>query len=139
MMGLNLSWLAGTTTNKTYQVYVAAYIDGSWGAYGESCTVTVPAAGIQMAEDDLEKEKISKISKISMETYPNPNNGEFKVKTSRAGQFHIVNELGQIIHSFESSKELNFETKISGLQVGMYFVTGTIDNETITKKVIVTK
>lgn len=38
-----MAWVPGVLYNTTYTVRVAAYVNGSWGAYGSSCNVTTPA------------------------------------------------------------------------------------------------
>ena len=38
-----LSFIPGISYNTTYNVEVAAFIDGSWGPYGSACQVTTPS------------------------------------------------------------------------------------------------
>ncbi|MES2590007.1 MAG: T9SS type A sorting domain-containing protein, partial [Bacteroidota bacterium] len=77
------------------------------------------------------------LSDFSLETYPNPNNGDFIISSSHEGTFNLVNELGQLIQTIEISTENNFETKMEGLNQGVYFVTGIVNDEVIIKKVVV--
>ena len=76
-------------------------------------------------------------SDFSLETYPNPNTGTFTISSSHQETFNLVNELDQLIQAIEISKENNFETKIDGMNPGVYFVTGIVNDEVVTKKVIV--
>jgi hypothetical protein len=81
-----------------------------------------------------------------LSVYPNPSNGDFTISGSHEGTFNIINELGQLIQTFEITKENNYQVYIdvnSGhalnqqLQPGVYFITGTINNEVITKKIVI--
>ncbi|TNE54448.1 MAG: T9SS type A sorting domain-containing protein [Bacteroidetes bacterium] len=131
-----LSWLTGTTTNKTYTVYVSAYANGMWGPYGDPCTVTTPAA---MVANDLTngEEATQYLGTASLIAYPNPNGGQFVVQSSQAGQFKIVNELGQLIKKIDITQETGLRYEVTDMARGVYFVSGTIDGELITRKVVV--
>jgi hypothetical protein len=54
--------------------------------------------------------------------FPNPNNGEFNVTADDKLQLIIVNQLGQIVKTLELNESNRFQTKISGLSSGLYFV-----------------
>ncbi|MES2588340.1 MAG: GEVED domain-containing protein [Bacteroidota bacterium] len=130
-----LSWVSGIQLNTTYDVKVAAYVNGVWGNYGTLCTVTTPASISKKPHGEINNNELG--FDFSFETYPNPNNGDFTISSSFEGTFNIVNELGQVIQKVEITKENNFETKVEGLDNGVYFVTGTINGEVITKRVMV--
>lgn len=44
-----MSWVSGALYGTTYTVKVAAYVSGSWSAYGTSCNVTTPASLTKLA------------------------------------------------------------------------------------------
>ena len=54
-----------------------------------------------------------------------------------------MNELGQLVQTFEITKENKFQVAVDSmhalnpLQPGIYFITGTVNNEVITRKIIV--
>ncbi len=121
--------------NTTYSIKVAAYVNGVWGNYGTACTVTTPSSISTKPHDEINNEEFG--FDFSIDTYPNPNNGNFIISSSLEGTLNIINELGQLIQQVKINKETNFETKVEGLEVGVYFVRGTINNQVLTKKVIV--
>ncbi|MGV3631845.1 MAG: T9SS type A sorting domain-containing protein, partial [Bacteroidota bacterium] len=129
---------SGWEHSRTYSIRVASKVNGTWTSYGSACNVTTPASGmiqdqtIHEADGDL-------LTDISVEAYPNPNSGDFTLTSAHEGTFNIISELGQLIRTVKVSKENNFEARIEGLESGVYFVTGTIDNEVITKKIFVLK
>jgi uncharacterized delta-60 repeat protein len=68
---------------------------------------------------------------------PNPNNGSFTIKAPIRGNYNIVNELGQILHSIELNNTNNYSVSMCNLATGVYFVIGTENN--FRSKIVVTK
>jgi hypothetical protein len=54
--------------------------------------------------------------------YPNPNNGEFFIKTKEEMTVEIVNELGQIIKTISLNLNNNYNEKVNDLSSGFYFI-----------------
>jgi hypothetical protein len=131
-----LSNLSSYGMNKQLKVRVSVQKDGVWGPYYTSCYIKTPVAWlatdetIHAADGDL-------MGDISVEAYPNPNSGDFTVSSTHEGTFTVLNELGQVMKRVEFTTENNKQVRIEGLKHGVYFITGTINNEVITKKVIV--
>lgn len=67
--------------------------------------------------------------------YPNPNAGEFEIKSSKKASIIITNELGQLIKTVELNQANNFRSKINELQSGIYF----IGDNYIRQKIVVIK
>lgn len=156
-----MSEIAGLLPNETYQVDVEIYYNGAWQNYGVQCNVTTP--GIQglmiqeesiIAENSTENESIVKTEKtietsiittndflvstdFELSVYPNPTYGVFIISASKEMKLNIVNELGQLVETVFVSSENNFVSKIDGLNPGVYFINGILDNEIISKKVVV--
>ncbi|MGV3629828.1 MAG: GEVED domain-containing protein [Bacteroidota bacterium] len=128
----------GWAHNRTYSIRVAAKVNGTWGSYGAACNVTTPASGM-IQDQTIHEADGNLMSDLSIEVYPNPNSGNFTLTATHEGTFNIINEVGQLIHTVKVTKENNFETRVEGLESGVYFVTGTVNNEVITKKVMVFK
>ncbi len=76
---------------------------------------------------------------IFFSIYPNPNNGEFTIKSSIAGNFEIVNELGQIIRSLDINATINSQITVSGLPSGTYFINGKSGSGLVRQKLVVLK
>jgi hypothetical protein len=136
---LYLSDLPSYALSTTYEVTVAVSIDGgvTFGSYGSSCNLTTPGAEGKIVISDNEiKSPTHAMIDTYMNVYPNPSRGEVTVVSSHEGTYRVVNELGQIVQEFEITKEKNYQTRIN-LSNGVYFVTGVINDETVTKKVVV--
>jgi hypothetical protein len=66
--------------------------------------------------------------------YPNPNNGEFTIKSDSPADLRIVNEFGQLVKTIKISSSDN-EIKVPDLAPGVYFVM----SRTINQKLIISK
>jgi hypothetical protein len=74
----------------------------------------------QYVEYPVGVESISAATTNYFSVYPNPNNGIFNVKSSIAEKVNIINELGQVVMSFDIEPET--EKQISGLSAGIYVI-----------------
>jgi hypothetical protein len=54
--------------------------------------------------------------------YPNPNLGEFTIKSSHAGEFMLINSLGQVIEMFTLGGNAPQTKDVSGLSSGVYYI-----------------
>lgn len=125
--------------NTTYSVSVAVNMGSGFLAYGPACNITTPATSAIMVNDDIQLIEDDVLVDVQLETYPNPNDGDFTISSTHEGSFKLVNELGQLIQTIEITKDNNYRARVENIGTGVYFVTGTINNELITKKVIVTE
>lgn len=73
-----------------------------------------------------------------LNVYPNPNNGEFVIKSDMPMQLNIINELGQTVREV-SVTENTTEVIVSGLANGVYFITGQSEGNRIATKLVVNK
>jgi len=72
-----------------------------------------------------------------LQLYPNPNNGEFNLIGSDQMNLLIINQLGQVIKTVELNSNNGFQTKITGLSSGIYFVKEENNqNGTVTKIIV---
>lgn len=78
-------------------------------------------------------------SKEVLNIYPNPNNGSFEIKSETDLQINLVNEIGQLVKTFELNAENQFKIQIKELPSGIYFVMGKKDKESFTQKIVVQK
>ncbi|MCE3297351.1 MAG: hypothetical protein K0R65_3065, partial [Crocinitomicaceae bacterium] len=127
------------TLGATYAIRVSYSTDGTnFFPYGSLCSMTAPSSALKQ-DESIDEATGDLMTDISVEAFPNPNSGDFTVSASHEGTFNIINEVGQLIQTVNITKENNFETRVENLQQGVYFVTGTINNEVITKKIMVLK
>lgn len=73
-----------------------------------------------------------------LDVFPNPNNGEFVIKSDMPIQLNIVNELGQTVKEISLTENAT-EVNVSGLVNGVYFITGQSNGKRIATKLIVNK
>lgn len=69
--------------------------------------------------------------------YPNPNSGEFEIKSTSDINLRLVNALGQLIRYIQLNELNDHNESISHFEPGVYFVVGSIKNKLITQKIIV--
>ncbi len=116
----------------TTTIYYAEAIDGL-------CTNPTRVPVVAEIKDCAAIDEIQFGTTATFETLPNPSNGNFTILSSEAGTFKIINELGQIIRIIEITEANNNQVKVENLPNGAYFVTGTSNGKTVTKKVIVVR
>lgn len=54
--------------------------------------------------------------------FPNPSSGDFNIQTAIAGKYEIINQLGQVIFSFEKTGSNDELIEVRGLKDGIYFL-----------------
>jgi hypothetical protein len=87
---LNTAGIPGYGNGKTYSIRVRAFA-GAWGEFGSACTVTTPPA--PPARENVNETTASEnVLQESLEVFPNPHNGKFRVR-SRAGSDIVVTDL----------------------------------------------
>lgn len=74
----------------------------------------------------------------AINVYPNPSTGMFSIESLQVEAKHLklVNELGQLVETFDLSKKNNF-TKSFNLKAGNYFIIGESSSGKINKKIMV--
>jgi hypothetical protein len=78
------------------------------------------------------------LRELALEAYPNPSNGSFVIRANEAGDFYLMNSLGQTIEVVKLNAGNYFRYEIGGLSAGVYFITGNVNGTTITERVVVT-
>jgi hypothetical protein len=72
--------------------------------------------------------------------YPNPNNGEFTIRSEGTDlKLILVNELGQLIQHLELSAGNNHQVSVKDLAKGIYFLSGSTETGAFNQKIVVTK
>lgn len=71
-----------------------------------------------------------------VEVYPNPNNGEFTVKSSIETDVIMVNQLGQVIREFHLTGNAEQKINVSGIAAGVYYLKSK-NNDSFNQKIIV--
>jgi hypothetical protein len=63
-------------------------------------------------------------NEASINLFPNPNDGEFEIRSLNEERIILINELGQTTKTIKLSKENNYLAKVTDLPAGIYFVIG---------------
>lgn len=82
---------------------------------------------------------ISINSNLLINIYPNPNNGDFIIKTESDMTITIINNIGQSIQQLQLNSSNNFQLSIEGLSSGIYFIVGKNGQKSCNQKIIVSK
>jgi hypothetical protein len=74
---------------------------------------------------------------VTLDIFPNPNNGSFTIRSQNELSLEISNELGQIIKRVHTSNQAGNQVLIEGLSAGIYFVS--TSDRSVNFKIIVSK
>jgi hypothetical protein len=74
-----------------------------------------------------------------LELFPNPNNGNFTIKSGSALSFIIVNATGQIVKTIKTDDVKGEEIEINDLAGGIYFIMGQSAAGILKQKVVVSR
>ncbi len=95
-------------------------------------TYTITADNIGCLSTSLFTQSVTVCSSLNenalhtaIELYPNPSNGKITVSANASETIHIYNELGACIRTFTLNADNNFSAEITGLESGVYFLSGT--------------
>jgi hypothetical protein len=74
----------------------------------------------------------------ALNIYPNPNDGEFSIRSAQSGVYRLLSSTGQIVFEFQLNDSNNYSYEVSGLSTGLYFIQGVSGSEYVQQKVVVT-
>lgn len=74
---------------------------------------------------------------IDWQVFPNPNNGEFTIYSQSDLTISLINELGQLLRTFELNQNSNHQVIVKGIQCGIYFMIAQGKDQKVIKKLIV--
>lgn len=134
--GANYQWINCTSStpivNATSQTFTAT-TNGSYavvvtlnGCTLTSTCVTINSVGLKEHARD---------NKGSVA--PNPGKGVFTLTGFTQGTYHIINTIGQIVHSFEIQGEAPYTLHLEHYSKGLYFLSGGSDKPAILQKLII--
>lgn len=127
------SGTVSNTSSSTFTSNVAGnYVYSVTGTDANGCvsnkTVAIkvnPCTGINEVTGDN-----------GVEVYPNPNNGEFTVKSSVETDLIMVNQLGQVIREFHLNGNVDQKINVTGIAEGVYYIKSK-NNDSFNQKIIV--
>ena len=103
--------------------------------------ITVPKKKVFDASKYVKGSLIESGTGLLANIYPNPNNGQFAVKLSKAGDYtlRISDMLGKLIYTSQISNTTEFKIQLSGYATGNYLVQISSSNEQFVGKVVITE
>jgi hypothetical protein len=125
--GSNAVLLVTPTITTTYSV-TGASINNCYGTTAFTQSVSA-CTGINTINE----------TNNSLELFPNPNNGNFSVRTSSAMNLSILDQTGRVIRSLSTNDTGTGSINITGLADGIYFVIGQNANGFLKQKVVITR
>lgn len=138
--GYNYQWLDGSGTAIPGEVSQVFYPTAP-GTYKVRISNSQGECDKTSGNYSINNIGISEFEKsIAFKLFPNPNKGEFRIQlmqeTKGTASLEIVNALGQLLHSQENelSGGLNTLSVKPVLTSGIYFLTLTIDGESLVRK-----
>jgi|GEM_PF-3857883 len=115
------------TTTATYSYYVTGTC--SLGCTN-SATVLVKVNGCTALEE-------TGLLQTAMELYPNPNTGEFTLKSGIGGHILILNAQAKVVDDFYILPGAEQKIELRNKTTGMYFVVLEVGGATTTRKIVV--
>jgi hypothetical protein len=79
------------------------------------------------------------ISYNALVIYPNPNSGLFTISATSEITLNVINNLGQVVKTVSLTEANNYNTSVSDLSSGIYFIVSNNNTQFITKKIVVAK
>jgi uncharacterized delta-60 repeat protein len=76
---------------------------------------------------------------IAFTIYPNPNNGSFMLTSSVAGEYSLINELGQRVQSLRLEANVPYHLTNEALSSGIYYLIANDQKHMVRNKVVVVK
>ena len=136
----NLTQLAGSANyGTTYSIRVAAKVNGVWGAYGASCTITTPTQ--TTAKGVVTEEVTAEPIAFTAKGYPNPFNNNFTIAvTSNNNQdieITIYDMVGKMLtKKVVTNEDLNNTSLGDEFPAGVYNVIVTQGSDVKTLRMI---
>ncbi|MFM9005596.1 MAG: T9SS type A sorting domain-containing protein, partial [Flavobacteriales bacterium] len=154
-VGVNFTTPAVTGVTQSWTVPTGAVITAgqgttsmtcNWGTSAGSVTVkSVNACGQSSARSKsvtlatcIEETGGDFMREPELEAFPNPNNGTFVVRANEAGDFYLMNSLGQVVQVIKLNASNNLRFELSGMTSGIYFLSGTVKGANVTERIVVT-
>ena len=72
-----------------------------------------------------------------IKVYPNPNNGSFTIDAGAELSITIMNELGQVVKTYDAADSHHGKLKVEGLAKGIYLIHAFNENRSLRATVII--
>jgi hypothetical protein len=92
----------------------------SVNACGQSAAFSKSITLLACMEEEGGAPEESRTSDLNV--YPNPNTGLFTIRTSTAGEYQLLNGVGQVVESFSLGGTQPLSKDVQGLSAGIYYI-----------------
>jgi hypothetical protein len=126
------------TTATTSVIAVTPTVTTSYTVTGTSngCTASSVVSQSVSACTGISQNTISDNALL---IYPNPNNGLFTISATSEITLNVINNLGQIVKTVSLTEANNYNTSVSDLSSGIYFIVSKNNQQVVSKKIVVAK
>jgi hypothetical protein len=107
----------------------------SVNACGQSAAFSKSITLLACMEEEGGAPEESRTSDLNV--YPNPNTGQFTIRASTAGNYELLNGIGQLLESFTLGGTQPMSKDVQGLSNGVYFIRNAGDG--FVQRVVVAK
>jgi hypothetical protein len=104
-------------------------------ACGQSAAFSKSITLLACMEEEGGAPEESRTSDLNV--YPNPNTGQFTIRASTAGNYELLNGIGQLLESFTLGGTQPMSKDVQGLSNGVYFIRNAGDGSV--QRVVVAK
>jgi len=133
--GGNTYSLNGVTSTPV--VPVSPSVTTIYTVHGDDSNSCVNSATLSLTVSECVGIMQQTLENDHLVAYPNPNNGEFIIKTLVDMDITVVNELGQVVEIASANESNDHVINIRHLTKGVYFLIGKANGNLLTHKVIV--
>jgi len=131
------SWSNGATT-ASFAITPTLVTTITYSVIGTGLNACTNTTSIQVKVNSCTGVEEMLLGQSKLMIYPNPSNGNFKVKGDSEIELQLINEIGQLIQVININEANQYEFNINNLKSGIYFIYGNQSGNILMQKVIVT-
>ena len=141
-VGVNFTTPAVTGVTQSWTAPTGATITGGQGTTSMTCNWGTAAGSVSVRSVNacgqsaalsrsvtlatcMEEVPSDLLEELKLEVYPNPNSGQFTIRTNQAGEYQLLNSVGQTVELFNLGGSGSFSKDFAGLTSGVYYVRNT--------------
>ncbi len=130
------TWASVTSTNQSVVITATNSIThGVDGSLSNGCKAS-KTIYIQVNQcTGLRNQELNNAKAIMV--YPNPNNGYFTLSSTLSTRVILINQLGELMQTFDLSEGNQFQEQVKQLPAGLYFIHSNNANGNYSQKMIV--
>jgi len=132
------SW-SGTVVGTGSQVVVSPSVTTTYTVIGTTSAGCTSSVSVMARFFNCSAIAEEGLNGIRLEIYPNPNNGEFIIRSVSDLQLRLINSIGQEVRSIKLDAGNDHKVDVRDLSNGVYFLSGENSGAKIYQKIVVGK